>query len=107
MKNFASEKTPTTTKFWKNLDDKNRKKLIINEISKIDELKDFEVSQVLSDGQIIFRVTKSIPSNKRGIILLDLEERLKKNVDIGLTVWFEPVGDKSKLRNLRGLEIKI
>ena len=105
MKNFASEKTPTTTKFWKNLDDKNRKKLIINEISKIDELKDFEVSQVLSDGQIIFRVTKSIPSNKRGNILLDLEERLKKNVDIGLTVWFEPVGDKSKLRNLRGRKI--
>ena len=105
MKNFASEKTPTTTKFWKNLDDKNRKKLIINEISKIDELKDFEVSQVLSDGQIIFRVTKSIPSNKRGNILLDLEERLKKNVDIGLTVWFEPVGDKSKLRNLRGIKI--
>ena len=100
------KKTPTTTKFWKkNLDDKNRKKLIINEISKIDELKDFEVSQVLSDGQIIFRVTKSIPSNKRGNILLDLEERLKKNVDIGLTVWFEPVGDKSKLRNLRGIKI--
>ena len=67
MKNFASEKTPTTTKFWKNLDDKNRKKLIINEISKIDELKDFEVSQVLSDGQIIFRVTKSIPLIKEAI----------------------------------------
>ena len=42
----------------------------------------------------------------RGMILLDLEEKLKKNIDIGLTVWLEPVGDKSKLRNLRGIKIK-
>ena len=38
--------------------------------------------------------------------LLNLEERLKNNIDKGLTVWFEPVGDKSKLRNLRGIKIK-
>ena len=37
---------------------------------------------------------------------LNLEERLKNNIDKGLTVWFEPVGDKSKLRNLRGIKIK-
>ena len=31
---------------------------------------------------------------------------IKNNIDKGLTVWFDPVGDKSKLRNLRGVEIK-
>ena len=41
----------------------------------------------------------------RGPLLLDLEEKLKKNIDDGITVWFEPVGDKSKLRNLRGITI--
>ena len=56
------------------------------------------------DGQIILRVQKSIPSNIRGILLLDLEDRIKKNIDKGLTVWLEPVGDKSKLRNLRGIK---
>ena len=25
--------------------------------------------------------------------------------DLGLTIWCEPVGDKSKLRKLRGIEI--
>ena len=43
----------------------------------------------------------------RGIILLDLEEQLKKNIDQGLTVWLEPIGDKSKLRNLRGVKFQL
>ena len=29
-----------------------------------------------------------------------------ESIDNGITVWLEPVGDKSKLRNLRGIEIK-
>ena len=31
---------------------------------------------------------------------------LKSKIDKGLTVWCEPVGDKSVLRKLRGFEIK-
>ncbi len=105
MKNFAFDKTPVTSDFWKNLDDNQRKDLIIKEISKNEIFKEFEISQVLNDGQIVFRVSKTIPSNKRGDLLLDLEERLKEKIDKALTVWFEPVGDSSKLRNLRGIKI--
>ena len=47
-----------------------------------------------------------MPANERGLFLLELEEKLKLAVDQGITVWCEPVGDKSKLRNLRGVEIK-
>ena len=39
--------------------------------------------------------------NKRGLLLLDLEEILKANIDKGLTVWFEPVGDKSKFKKIK------
>ena len=39
------------------------------------------------------------------MLLLDIEEILKKTVDEGITVWLEAVGDKSKLRKLRGIEI--
>ena len=39
-------------------------------------------------------------------MLLELESYLKENIDKGLTVWLEPVGDRSKLRNLRGIKIK-
>ena len=105
MKKFTSEKTPTTTDFWINLPEDKRKELINNELRKDENLNEFEVYQTLNDGQIVFKVKKTIPSNTRGVLLLDLEERLKKNIDVGLTVWFEPVGDKSKLRNLRGIKI--
>jgi hypothetical protein len=40
------------------------------------------------------------------MMLLDLENEIKKDIDHGITVWLEPVGDKSKLRNLRGIKIK-
>ena len=54
----------------------------------------------------LFKVLESIASNKRGLLLLELEEQLKRKVDNGITVWLEPVGDKSKLRNLRGITFK-
>ena len=76
-----------------------------NELKKDEKLSDFEVYKALDDGQIVLKVNNTIPSSQRGNILLDLEEKLKKNIDNGLTVWFEPVGDKSKLRNLRGIKI--
>ena len=37
--------------------------------------------------------------------ILELEERLKSKIDKGITVWCEPIGDKSKLRKLRGIKI--
>ena len=106
MKNFANIKTPSTSNSWINLTEDKRFSLIINELKKNQDLEDFEVHQASDDGQIVFTVKKTIPSNIRGLLLLDLEEKLKENIDQGLTVWFEPVGDKSKLRNLRGIKIK-
>ena len=52
------------------------------------------------------KIERIIPANERGLLLLDLEEKLKIEIDKGITVWCEPVGDKSKLRKLRGIEIK-
>jgi hypothetical protein len=106
MKNFASEKTPTTSVNWINLSEAKRKELVNDELKKNENLNDFEVYQTFDDGQIVFKVKKTISSNIRGVLLIDLEEILKKNIDTGLTVWFEPIGDKSKLRNLRGIKIK-
>ena len=37
-------------------------------------------------------------------MLLELEEKLKSVLDKGISLWLEPVGDKSKLRNLRGIK---
>ena len=106
FKNYASVKTPTTSAFWKKLSNDQRSDLIYKELKNNSHLSEFEIFKTLDDGQVIFRVQNSIPSNKRALILLDLEEQLKKNIDEGLTVWFEPVGDKSKLRNLRGIKFQ-
>ena len=106
FKNYASIKTPATSAFWKKLSNDQRSDLIYKELKKKTYLNEFEIFKILDDGQVIFRVQKSISSNKRALILLDLEEQLKKNVDEGLTVWFEPVGDKSRLRNLRGIKFQ-
>jgi len=55
---------------------------------------------------VVLRIEHTTPSNTRGLLLLDLESKLKASIDKGLTIWLEPVGDKSKLRNLRGVTIK-
>ena len=68
--------------------------------------KDFEVIKAPDNGQIVLKIEQIIPVNERGLLLLELEEILKSVVDKGITVWCEPVGDKSKLRKLRGVEIK-
>ena len=66
----------------------------------------FECLDVFDNGHVVLRTERIIPASVRGLLLLDLEARLKSEVDVGITVWLEPVGDKSKLRQLRGVEIK-
>ena len=89
MKNFFfTEQTPVPSVNWK-------KNTLYEE---------FEVTSAPENGQIVLRIEKNIPANERGLFLLELEESLKSTVDKGITVWCEPVGDKSKLRNLRGIK---
>ena len=106
FKNYASVKTPVVSQSWVGMSNEKRVDLVKNELKKNSKIIDFEITQTTDDGQIVFKVEKSIPPNKRGLLLLGLEDQLKNNIDKGLTVWFEPVGDKSKLRNLRGIKVK-
>ena len=103
-KNFASVATPTTRKDWVVKSEKDRVEMISKELKKNILYKDFEVVKAPDNGQILLRIEKIIPANVRGLLLLELEEKLKL-IDNGITLWCEPVGDKSKLRKLRGVEI--
>ena len=103
-KNFANAATPTTSKDWTVKSEKDRIEMILKELKKNILYKDFEVVKVPDNGQIVLRIEKVIPANERGLLLLELEEKLKL-IDNGITLWCEPVGDKSKLRKLRGVEI--
>ena len=105
MKNFfVHEQTPLPGNSWKNSTEEKRIELITAELKKNILYKEFEVTSTPSNGQIVLKIEKAIPANERGLFLLELEENLKSSVDRGITVWCEPVGDKSKLRNLRGIK---
>ena len=105
--NNSRIKTPVVSEHWRNMSNEERIKLISEKLKKDKKTNEFEIFKVLEDGQIILKINKSIKSNERGMILLDLEEQLKNTIDQALTVWLEPVGDKSKLRNLRGIKFQI
>ena len=105
MKFYAASLTPQVRADWANLDNESR-------LSRINEVlvgsKFFEAvtpTRTFEDGQIYFLFKKPIPSSTRGNFLLDLELLLKKNIDPGVFIWCEPIGDKNSLRNLRGIEI--
>mgnify|MGYP001178417317 CR=1 FL=1 len=106
FKNYASVKTTVVSKSWIEMSSEKRVELVKNELKKDSRTIDFEITQTTDDGQVVFKVKNSIPANIRGLLLLDLEERLKNSIDKGLVVWFDPLGDKSKLRNLRGIKVK-
>ena len=102
---FLDSSTPTTGQAWKMESEENRIKLVLKELKKNILYKDFEVIKAPNNGQIVLKIQRIIPANERGLLLLELEEMLKSVIDKGITVWCEPVGDKSKLRQLRGVKI--
>ena len=104
-KNFSNLTTPITSQDWKQKSEENRIKSVSKELKKNILYKDFEVIKAPDNGQIVLKIGRIIPANERGLLLLELEEMLKSAVDKGITVWCEPVGDKSKLRQLRGVKI--
>ena len=103
---FEPIKTHTVSKSW--LEDSVEYRLwkIKNFLNSNILYQDIQVKEASDEGHVVLMIEKNIPSNERGIFLLTLEEKLKKLVDKGITIWLEPVGDKSKLRNLRGVQIK-
>jgi len=104
IKNFSNQETPKPSEKWKNLSEDSRIEMIAEELKKNVIYSNFEVVEAPDNGQIILKIEKAIPSNVRGLMLLELEAKLKSAIDEGISVWLEPVGDKSKLRNLRGIK---
>ena len=104
-KNFSRSKTPQTSQNWIKKSEQERIETISKELKKNISYKDFEVIKAPENGQVVLKIEQIIPANERGLFLLELEEKLKLAIDQGITIWCEPVGDKSKLRKLRGIKI--
>lgn len=105
---YATTDTPTPAQTWCQLSDDERLALVNNAVhANIASLsKILVITETKLDGQVIIRLLEPVPAGKRGTLLLDLEAFLKETIDSGLVVWLEPFGDRSSLRNLRGIEVK-
>lgn len=97
---------PTPSEKWLSISKKNRLELIESILVNSLFVHEIKILDTKDDGQIIVSLNKTISSQQRGTLLLDLEELLKDKLDNSITVWLEPLGDKNSLRNLRGIEVK-
>jgi hypothetical protein len=102
---FADIPSPIPGDDWTNATNRKRMDLIVSSIQ--DYVSDIDISVVEANkgGQISVIINDTLSADERGSLLLDIEEFLKLNVDNGITVWHAPIGDKSSLRNLRGIEV--
>ena len=100
---YADVPTPTPGKEWLEASSADRLDLIQLALS-FTYLVD--VIEAKENGEIVLRLNEPLGPEKRGTVLLDIEEHLKKVIDKGLYVMLEALGDKNSLRNLRGIEVK-
>ena len=107
MQHYAEVDSPEASMVWRQLDSDQRIKCVADFISNRTEFQKIRVTRALPDGQVFVELVEPLPPAVRGSLLLDFESGLKTSVDQGLVVWCEPLGDKSTLRNLRGIEIRI
>lgn len=98
--------TYSPTRYWLNLSQEERFESISKILQQDAIGAGISIKEAMDNGHVVLRIEHPIPAGERGIFLLDLEQKCKMNIDIGITLWLEPVGDKSKLRQLRGVEVK-
>ena len=106
MKIDANADTPITQKSWKLMSDKERIKLLNKQMGKKQDYRSISINKTTESGQVLVQLDGKFSASERGVYLLDFERYLKDNVDQGINVWCESIGDKNSLRNLRGIQIK-
>jgi len=106
LNSYFSENTPTPGKIWLNLKESERILLVNDLIIKLNLSSQILCTRALSSGEVYLRILESIPVAQRLDFFLDLEIELKTIIDEALFLSCEPLGDKSSLRNLRGIKVK-
>jgi len=104
MKEIAEADSPQPSLQWIELSAVERLSKIKNATPEFDSL--VEPISARENGYLIATLIQELDPKERGSILMDYELQLKDRVDSSITVWLEPLGDKSTLRRLRGMEIK-
>ena len=106
MKINANADTPITQKTWKLMSEIERIKLLNKQIGRKQDYMSISINKTTESGQVLVTLDGKFSASERGVYLLDFERYLKDNIDQGINVWCETIGDKNSLRNLRGIQIK-
>jgi len=102
---FYAEKTsPIVLKEWSSLADEERLSVVNSIANNIEHVK---FTRATNNGYVYLVIEKNMDPGDRGKLMLQLECLLKKEIDNGITIWHEPIGDKNSLRKLRGIEVKV
>jgi len=102
---FASHVSLLPSLAWKNLSEQDRILKVESVMKGFTNSEVIQVKKAYSDGQVTISLNNAMNASERGSFLLDFEELLKDNLDNGITIWHEAIGDKNSLRNLRGIEV--
>ncbi len=102
---FSNVPSPVPSDDWVSLTIGERIDLINKSIQNFSLNADIDVVEANKGGQVSVIINDTLSADERGPLLLGIEEFLKLNVDNGITVWHAPIGDKSSLRKLRGIEV--
>ena len=105
---FATSESPRPSHEWITLTEDQRLSLVRNILKTKMPTSAGKVEIIFAreDGQIIVRLIEEFSADKRGTLLLDIEEIIKHSIDNGLVVWLEALNDTSPLRRLRGIGVK-
>lgn len=71
-----------------------------------DELPGLDILNCAEDGSVFVRLRIELPAEDRGTFLRILERHLKRKVDKGCRILVEPIADKNKARQWRGVVVK-
>ena len=106
FRDFAEVECPSPGLAWIVSGDEKRMGLVLECIQKHAKFGGLEVLRTSVNGNVIVGLPSILGANQRGTVLLDLEEYLKNEIDHGIVVWCDSLGDRSTLRNLRGIQIR-
>jgi hypothetical protein len=103
LNNFDS---PIPSEEWVSLSPEDKFSKLNNSLVMNKLESQFKIVRADENGGIFVELLTTPSTSQRGASLLDLEEIFKNEIDFGLTIWCEPLGDKNALRKLRGIQIK-
>lgn len=101
---YPEQDTPKVSDQWKSLTKEQQLQLLEQHLKNISYIKT-TIIEIKESGEVTIALDEGLKAFERGTKLLDLEESIKREVDEGLYIMVQPMGDKNALRKLRGINI--